>query len=137
MSGTGICKYIDNTVDVTGTTDSQGLFNMGTNPFSRGEPLAWNVYYDVNFMKVKFDGQTHYAWLDIAQVNVEYFRGNTENAYFEVKLPINYEPNNPPTVSAGPDQTIQSPAPVQLAGTATDDGIPSSPAIPPRPLTLM
>ncbi|MCX5833446.1 MAG: PKD domain-containing protein [Deltaproteobacteria bacterium] len=121
------CKYIDNTVDVTGMTDSQGLFNMGTNPFSRGEPLAWNFYYDVNFMKIKFDGQTHYAWLDIAQVHVEYFRGNTENAYFEVKLPINYEPNNPPTVSAGSDQTIALPAPAQLAGTATDDGKPSSP----------
>ncbi len=121
------CKYIDSTVDVTGMTDSQGLWNMGTNPFSRGEPLAWNFYYDVNFMKVKFDGQTHYAWLDIAQVNVEYFRGNTENAYYEVRLPLNYEPNNPPAVSAGPDQTIDLPAPAQLAGTATDDGKPSSP----------
>jgi len=121
------CKYIDNTVDVTGITDGQGLFNMGSNPFSRGEPLAWNFYYDVNFFKIKVSGQTHYAWLDIAEVQVQYFRGNTQNAYFAVTLPFNYEPNDPPTVSAGADQTITLPASAQLVGTASDDGKPNPP----------
>ena len=122
------CKYIDNTVDVTGITDAQGLFNMGSNPFPRGEPLAWNFYYDVNFLKIKVSGQTHYAWLDIAEVQIEYFRGNTQNAYFAVQLPFNYEPNDPPTVSAGSDQTITLPASAHLVGTASDDGKPSPPA---------
>ena len=122
------CKYIDNTVDVTGITDAQGLFNMGANPFSRGEPLAWNFYYDINFLKIRVSGQTHYAWLDIAQVQVEYFRGNTQNAYFPVQLPFNYVPNDPPTVSAGSDQTITLPASAHLVGTASDDGRPSPPA---------
>ncbi|MGD9905291.1 MAG: PKD domain-containing protein [Vicinamibacterales bacterium] len=35
--------------------------------------------------------------------------------------------NAPPTVSAGPSRTITLPAPVQLAGTANDDGQPESP----------
>jgi hypothetical protein len=121
------CKYIDNTVDVTGTTDAQGFFNMGSNPFSRSEPLAWNFYYCVNFFKIKIAGQTHYAWLDIAEVQVEYFRGNTGSVSFEVKLPFSYEPNDPPTVSAGEDQTITLPAFAQLAGTASDDGKPNPP----------
>jgi hypothetical protein len=100
---------------------------MGSNPFSRGEPLAWNFYYDVNFFKIKVSGQTHYAWLDIAEVQVQYFRGNTQNAYFAVTLPFNYEPNDPPTVSAGADQTITLPASAQLVGTASDDGKPNPP----------
>ncbi|HKV12875.1 MAG TPA: LamG-like jellyroll fold domain-containing protein, partial [Thermoanaerobaculia bacterium] len=33
--------------------------------------------------------------------------------------------NQPPVVNAGPDQTISTPGPVTLPGTATDDGLPS------------
>ncbi len=40
--------------------------------------------------------------------------------------------NLPPTVSAGPNQTITLPAAASLAGTATDDGLPN----PPGALTL-
>jgi RHS repeat-associated protein len=34
-------------------------------------------------------------------------------------------PNQPPVVSAGPDQTVTMPAPLALAGTVTDDGLPA------------
>ncbi len=36
-------------------------------------------------------------------------------------------PNQPPVVSAGADQSIEFPNPAQLAGTATDDGLPNPP----------
>jgi hypothetical protein len=41
--------------------------------------------------------------------------------------------NQPPTVNAGPDQTVTLPAFANLAGTATDDGLPN----PPATLTLL
>jgi hypothetical protein len=37
--------------------------------------------------------------------------------------------NQPPTVNAGPDQTITLPALANLAGTVSDDGLPSPPAM--------
>jgi PKD repeat protein len=36
--------------------------------------------------------------------------------------------NQPPTVSAGPDQTITLPSAANLSGTASDDGLPNPPA---------
>ncbi|HLK93574.1 MAG TPA: hypothetical protein VKZ18_27025 [Polyangia bacterium] len=36
-------------------------------------------------------------------------------------------PNAPPTVNAGPDQTIELPAAANLAGSASDDGLPNPP----------
>ena len=36
------------------------------------------------------------------------------------------KPNQPPVVSAGPDQTITLPAAASLSGTASDDGLPSA-----------
>lgn len=37
--------------------------------------------------------------------------------------------NQPPSVDAGPDQTITSPAQAMLAGTASDDGLPNPPGV--------
>ncbi|HSB10515.1 MAG TPA: VWA domain-containing protein [Blastocatellia bacterium] len=39
------------------------------------------------------------------------------------------DPNQNPTVDAGPDQTITLPATASLAGTATDDGLPTGAAL--------
>ncbi len=36
--------------------------------------------------------------------------------------------NQPPVVNAGPDQTVNLPAAANLAGAATDDGLPNPPA---------
>jgi len=38
-------------------------------------------------------------------------------------------PNQPPTASAGPDQTVTLPAAATLAGNATDDGLPIPPGL--------
>jgi len=47
----------------------------------------------------------------------------------DVVVTVNAAPTNKaPVVNAGPDQTITLPAAVNLAGTATDDGLPNPPA---------
>jgi hypothetical protein len=121
-------KYIDETVDRVGATDSNGLYDMGPNPFSQPEPIhAWNFYYCINFFKIKYGGETFYAWLDIAQVQVEYWRGNTDHAYYNVAIPVSGQQNLPPTVSAGADQTVTLPASAELSGVASDDGRPNPP----------
>ena len=48
----------------------------------------------------------------------------------DVTITVNAAPpvNQAPVVNAGPDQTITLPATANLAGTATDDGLPNPPA---------
>src|SRR6185295_11902222 len=46
----------------------------------------------------------------------------------DIVVTVNATPNQPPTVNAGPDQTITLPATASLSGTASDDGLPNPPA---------
>src|SRR6185295_6354594 len=46
----------------------------------------------------------------------------------DIVVTVNATPNLPPTVNAGPDQTITLPAVANLSGTASDDGLPNPPA---------
>ena len=47
----------------------------------------------------------------------------------DIVVTVNPAPvNQPPTVNAGPDQTITLPATASLSGTASDDGLPNPPA---------
>ncbi len=48
----------------------------------------------------------------------------------DVLITVNPEPpNQPPTANAGPDQNVTLPDAATLAGTATDDGLPSPPSL--------
>ncbi len=124
-------KYIDATVDGVGATDKNGLFALGSNPFSQEEPIGgWDFFRCINFFKIKYASKTFYRWLDIAQVHVEYFRGNQENAYYDMMIEVNTGPgptNQPPTVFAGLDTEMTLPDQLELSGVATDDGLPNPP----------
>ena len=48
---------------------------------------------------------------------------------YEMNFPPLASGNDPPTVSAGPDQSITLPSDATLDGTASDDGVPSPPAL--------
>ena len=120
-------KYIDNTVDLSGTTDAQGLFALGANPFSVAEPVGeWDFPRCIDFIKVNYRGHTRYAWLDIAEVQVRYFRGVTD-AYYDVVVDVDPEANLAPLVNAGGDRVVYLPDPVALDGIVSDDGRPVEP----------
>ncbi len=50
------------------------------------------------------------------------------STYDEATITVNPQGNNPPTVSAGTNQTITLPAAATLSGTVSDDGLPNPPA---------
>jgi hypothetical protein len=120
-------KYIDSTPDLTGTTDVQGLFALGSNPFSVAEPIGeWDFPRCIDFIKVNYRGHTRYAWLDIAEVQVQHFRGITD-AFYDVTVDLDPGANLAPLVDAGGDRVVYLPAPIPLAGTVSDDGRPVEP----------
>ncbi|MDD1655646.1 MAG: hypothetical protein LUO91_08120, partial [Methanomicrobiales archaeon] len=116
-------KYIDTTVDLQGTTDANGLFSLGANPFSVPEPIGgWDFPRCVDFVKIRVNGRVYPAWLDLPQVQVQWHRGNRQVAYFDVQLPVEVIPTTTPTATPTPQP---NPTPV-LSGispaTATAGG---------------
>jgi hypothetical protein len=86
-------RYIDNTVDIQGTTDAQGFFSLGANPFSVAEPIGnGDLAMCVDFVKVQYGGNITWFWLDLPMVETRYFRGNTSPVWFEVRLPVKATP---------------------------------------------
>ncbi|MDD1647630.1 MAG: hypothetical protein LUQ03_07125, partial [Methanomicrobiales archaeon] len=93
-------KYIDNTVDAQGTTDGNGLYSLGANPFSVAEPIGgWDFPRCVDFFTITYGGKVYPYWLDLAQVQTQYFRGNTASAQYQVTLPIQVSPPTKVTFS--------------------------------------
>ena len=105
-------KYIDNTVDVQGTTDASGLFSLGANPFSVPEPIGgWDHTRCVDFFKVRVNDQVYPFWLDLPQVQVQWHWGNTASATYELRLPVVVDPTPTPTPTPSPTPT-PTPTPV-------------------------
>ena len=103
-------KYIDNTVDAQGSTDANGLYSLGANPFSVPEPIGgWDFPRCVDFVKIRVNGRVYPAWLDLPQVQVQWHRGNRQVAYFDVQIPVEVTPTTTPTATPTPQP---NPAPV-------------------------
>jgi len=93
-------KYIDNTIDAQGTTDPNGLYSLGANPFSVTEPIGDSGFPRcVDFVKVRYGGNVTLFWLDLPMVQTQYFRGNTASARYEVRLPVKVSPPQKVTFS--------------------------------------
>ena len=58
-----------------------------------------------------------------------FFQSDANNLYFRIDADVRPDvvANQPPTASAGVDQTITLPATAPLAGNASDDGLPNPP----------
>ena len=110
---------------------STSLFVNGSQVLTRTDqlPILTNISNTGNLGRG--DAGTYFPG-DIAEVLV-YTRAvsDAERKAIEAYLMAKYvgttppPTNNPPTVSAGPNQTITLPAGATLNGTATDDGLPS------------
>jgi hypothetical protein len=71
--------------------------------------------------------------LNVLAAEVHQANSNSSDLMFDLELTADsYPPNQPPIVSAGPNQSINLPAVASLNGSVTDDGMP----VPPGLLTL-
>ena len=66
-----------------------------------------------------------------ANIVAVFYQSDASNLYFRIDADVRPDAgvNQPPVVSAGPDQTITLPATAPLNGSASDDGLPNPPGI--------
>ncbi len=98
----GLGEVLTPQVKAQGFTDANGIYTLPNVPIDPAlAPCAYNGdclrpnpfgYIDVVgtngvlLMKVEYDGFSDYAWLDLPEVNVAYWQGQTEVATFERRL---------------------------------------------------
>ena len=86
-------KTIDDTYDLEFVTDNDGWINMGRNPFTRTgtgyEPQIRHTYGIANglmVLRVEHQGQIWYRFVEVTDFNLEYWRGNTQDAFHTLTL---------------------------------------------------
>lgn len=80
-------QYFDNTPDVTGMTDSQGVVSLGSTPFGNIED--WGITAGVILVKLHDPAtdQTRYVWVEVLDFNLAYWRGETQSYTHTVYFP--------------------------------------------------
>lgn len=81
-------QKIDNIPDIVGVTDSQGLVSIGDKPF--GEFELYGILAGTVLLKLKnlTTEEYRYTWLEVTDLNLAYWRGETEVYIHEVRFPI-------------------------------------------------
>ncbi len=80
-------QNIDNTPDIVGITDSQGLFSLGSKPF--GDYESYGITVGIVLVKLKnlTTGQYRYVWIEVTDLNLAYWRGQTSLYVHDVHFP--------------------------------------------------
>ena len=95
----GVGKVISNQIKFQGTTGAGGIYTLpnvpidpllvpatGTGDVLHDNPFGYVAVVGTNgvfHIKVEYDGFVDYAWLDITEANVAYWKGNTNVAVFD------------------------------------------------------
>lgn len=89
QSGVWYGKYYDNTPDLTLTTDSNGTVNMGRCPFSANGTIThtYGLSNGTIVVRVVKNSQEYFTFMEVTDFNIEYWKGNTQNAYYTVFVP--------------------------------------------------
>lgn len=114
----GLGKVITNQIKAQGTTDASGYWTLPNVPISSTGNIPTTVYGDtlpdnpfgwlavvgtnaVLHFKVEYEGFVDYCWLDVTEVNVAYWQGQTSVATFERQLAIggDLQPFPPPELT--------------------------------------
>lgn len=103
---------IDTTAEYQGTTNSQGIINLGQSILGTNDFLALKAF----LIKVTLNNQTEYFWMDITDVNEQFWSGATTSVY-EFSSVLGVFPTPSPSIFPTPTPTIlpsPTPAPEDL-----------------------
>ena len=81
-------KTFDNTYDQEYTTDSNGYIHVGRNPFNPGGAIThtYGKADGVMILRISHNGQIWYRFMEVSDFNIEYWRGNTQDAYYTIQV---------------------------------------------------
>ena len=81
-------KTFDNIYDAEYTTDSDGRVHLPRNPFTSGGPIqhTYGIANGVLILRVQHRGQIWYRFLEVSDLNMQYWQGNTQDAYYTIVL---------------------------------------------------
>lgn len=79
-------QNFDNTPDIVGTTDAQGLLSLGNKPFGQYE--LYGITAGIDLLKLKLpNGIYRYTWLETTDLNLAYWRGQTGTYIENIRFP--------------------------------------------------
>jgi len=110
--------------DAPGTTPQGELIIQAGSGVQNGGLSRWGDY---TAMTVDPTDDCTFWYVNQYQATSGSFNWHTRIGSFTIAGSCGGAVNQPPTVNAGPDQTITLPATASLAGTASDDGLPNPP----------
>jgi hypothetical protein len=81
-------RFVDNTPELIATVPADGEIAIGQNPFSVTDIWGYNFQYAVNFLRIVYHGHEFYTGIDLANLQVAYFRGQQNLAVHPVATPF-------------------------------------------------
>jgi hypothetical protein len=81
-------KTFDNTYDQEYTAGLDGYIDLPRNPFNPGGSIV-HTYGEANgvmILRVSHNGQIWYRFMEVSDFNIEYWKGNTADAYYTLTL---------------------------------------------------
>ncbi|MFC1504678.1 CARDB domain-containing protein, partial [Spirochaetota bacterium] len=94
-------KVYDNIPDMSLSTDSTGSANLGRNPFEEDDDFH-AIERGVIILRTEYSGYVSYHFLSVVYFNLEYWKGNTDSAYYDIVLDIDVPVPTPPTDTPTP-----------------------------------
>ena len=88
-------RRVDNLPELVATVPASGEVTIGSNPFSVTDIWGYNFQYCVNFLRIVYNGQEFYSGIDLANLQVAYFRGNQSLAIHPIATPFTAGSFNP------------------------------------------
>lgn len=78
-------KTFDNTPEYSLTSDADGYVHLPRDPFLPGQ-------HKEAVIRIAHGGQIWYRFFEVADMNLEYWRGRTQNGYYTIELPLRTAP---------------------------------------------
>jgi hypothetical protein len=81
-------KVYDGEPDAELQSGEDGWIDVGRNPFTGGPPIShtFGIADGVMLVRVEQEEQVWYRFIECTEFNLEYYKGNTEEAYYEFVL---------------------------------------------------
>lgn len=80
-------QNIDNTPDIVGVTDLQGVVSLGSEPFGNFVPYGMTAGIALVKLKKLTTGQYRYIWIEVTDLNLAYWKGQTGLYIHDVRFP--------------------------------------------------